>query len=147
MEKKQSPVRFTLRRITTEQFAIVDDVAKDLDNVNVNVSIRFGTDPEGKLLSAYAEFKFTYEEKIFVVIETSCHFAIEESSWSSFISGDKMKIDKGFLCHLAMITVGTTRGVLHAKTEGTFYNQFILPTINVTEIIKDDVIFNLHQPA
>ena len=29
----------------------------------------------------------------------------------------EMKFPKGFVAHLAMITVGTLRGVLHTKTE------------------------------
>ena len=35
------------------------------------------------------------------------------------------------------MTIGTTRGILHAKTEGTCFNKYVLPTINVTEIIKE----------
>ena len=42
-----------------------------------------------------------------------------------------------------MITVGTLRGVLHAKTENTEFNEFFLPTINVTDLIKEDIRFNL----
>ena len=39
-----------------------------------------------------------------------------------------------------MIAVGTARGILHAKTEATKFNQFLIPPINVVELIKDDII-------
>ena len=56
-----------------------------------------------------------------------------------------LNVPHGFPGHLAMLTGGTTRGILHAKTEGTCYNQYVLPTINVTEIIKEDASFGLDQ--
>ncbi|WP_262906606.1 hypothetical protein [Tenacibaculum finnmarkense] len=37
-----------------------------------------------------------------------------------------------------MITVGTTRGVLHSKTDNTIFNEFILPTLNVSQMITED---------
>ena len=52
-----------------------------------------------------------------------------------------VKVSKGFMQHIAMLTVGTTRGILHAKTEGTCFNKYVLPAINVAELIKDDVEF------
>ena len=52
-------------------------------------------------------------------------------------------VPKGFISHLVMISIGTTRGVLHSKTENTIYNKFLLPTINVNELIKEDVKFNI----
>jgi hypothetical protein len=49
------------------------------------------------------------------------------------------------MSHFGVITVGTARGVLHSKTDGSIFNDLILPTINLTEIIKDDIIFDLDQ--
>lgn len=42
-----------------------------------------------------------------------------------------------------MLTIGTTRGVLHSKTENTPFNSFLLPTLNVMELVKKDVVFKL----
>ena len=46
------------------------------------------------------------------------------------------------MTHLIVLTIGTVRGILHAKTEGTKYNSYILPTINVAELIKTDIVFS-----
>ena len=54
-----------------------------------------------------------------------------------------MIVPKGFLAHLAMITTGTSRGVLFAKTEATPFSKFIVPTLNVEEMIKKDAIFDI----
>jgi hypothetical protein len=44
-----------------------------------------------------------------------------------------------------MLTIGTTRGVLHAKTEHTLFNQYLLPTINVNDIVKEAVEIEFAQ--
>jgi hypothetical protein len=46
---------------------------------------------------------------------------------------------------MGMITVGTCRGILHAKTENTKFNQFLIPTINVAELIKEDSVFEFNK--
>jgi hypothetical protein len=49
------------------------------------------------------------------------------------------------MTHLTMITVSSVRGVLHAKTEGTIFNKYLLPTLDVTEMVKEDVEFSLNS--
>jgi hypothetical protein len=41
------------------------------------------------------------------------------------------------------MVVGTSRGILHSRTEGTDLNHVVLPLTNVEEIIKEDVIIKL----
>jgi hypothetical protein len=47
------------------------------------------------------------------------------------------------MAHLAMITTSTCRGVLFAKTEGTEFYKFIIPTLNVTGMINEDAEFEV----
>ena len=41
-----------------------------------------------------------------------------------------------FIRHLSAISIGTARGILHAKTENTAYNKYFLPTININELVS-----------
>ena len=54
---------------------------------------------------------------------------------------NRLVVPKGFLQHMGMLTVGTSRGILHAKTENTNLNQFHIPTVNVAELINKDSVF------
>lgn len=92
---------------------------------------------------SFSDLNFCKGKKVFLKIQVSCHFKIEESSWSSLIQENKLIVPKGFLAHLAMITTGTSRGVLFAKTEATPFSTFIVPTLNVAEMIKEDVLFDI----
>lgn len=66
-----------------------------------------------------------------------------DDSWNSFedVKNSELTIPKNFISHLVMLSIGSTRGVLHAKTENTMFNKFLLPTINVNELIKEDMKF------
>src|SRR5690606_41088639 len=100
-------------------------------------------DQTNKQVAVFLGFELVQGKKVFLKIQVSCHFKLEESSWQSFIQNNKLIVPKGFLAHLAMITTGTSRGVLFAKTEGTQFSKFIIPTLNVEEMIKEDVSFDI----
>ncbi len=142
MDEKK-PIEFSLTKISTEQFALFEEAFDDKKVIDILTSIRFRADFENKIISAFTLFQFEQEKATFMVIEVGCHFLIEAASWDRFSdSTHKLKVDKGLLTHLAFLTVGTTRGVLHAKTEGLKFNEFYLPTINISSMINEDLFFD-----
>ena len=76
-----------------------------------------------------------------------CEFEVSEKALGSFnkVKEEKYIIPRNFLLHLGVITIGTARGILHSKTEGTKFNKFILPSINLTTMINEDMEFNLKE--
>ena len=54
-----------------------------------------------------------------------------------------MTFTKNLVTHFSVIAIGTTRGVLHAKTDGSKFNDFVLPTIDITQIITEDIKLNI----
>lgn len=144
MEKKIK-IGFLLNKITTEQFAIIESFYKDNEEVQYNFGLHFGFDKEARIIAVFFKFNFQQDGNPFLIIEVGGHFLIETETWSSFYNIDTeiITIPKGFIQHLSVITVGTSRGILHAKTENTIFNKFILPAVNLTEIIKEDVTFSL----
>lgn len=145
-ENKQ--ITFLLKKVKTEQFAIIEENFKESEIVELNTMLQFKISHERKAIGAFIKLSYEILKNPFLLIEVSCHFNITENDWLSF---DKSKnesgqetiiIPKGLLAHLGMITVGTSRGVLHAKTEGTIFNKFIVPTLNVVEMVKEDGAFS-----
>ena len=90
--------------------------------------------------------RFSFEKKKdqpFLILEVQALFEIEKDDFLN-----KMKLDdntylvaKGLAVHFAVLTIGSARGILHAKTEGTPFNEFLLPTIDVNNMLEEDVIF------
>lgn len=142
MENKNDIIQFSIVKVSTEQFAIIEEAWQEKARINLNTSFRFAIDRSARLVAAFCQFKFEQKGIPFLKVEVSNHFQIEPDSWKKFLRDDiTTLIPKGFMIHLSMITVGTARGVLHTKTEGTRFNEYILPTINVIEMIKDDALF------
>jgi hypothetical protein len=141
---KVTAINFALRNITTEQFAILEDVKINLQKIRLNSNLRFAANEKDKVIAVFSNFTFESEETPFLIIETGCHFNIKPEEWKQMLNEEtnSLQVPKGFLSHLSMLTVGTARGVLHAKTENTKYNRYVLPTINVASMIKNDAVFN-----
>lgn len=100
----------------------------------------FGASAENNVIACSLSFTLEKEEKPFINIEVACHFEIKEESFKNeLLQGNVLKIDKGFASHLAMITVGTTRGVLYANTKNTPFEEYLIGLLNVEKMINEDV--------
>ncbi len=145
--KETNKIVFRLYRISTEQFAIIEDSFKENETINLQAGIDFKISVENKLIACFTRFQFFINNNPFLILSVKCDFIIKENSWLDFVDNEKKQINfpKSLMRHLAVITVGTSRGVLHAKTENTKFNRFFLPTINVNEFIKNDLSFSLSE--
>lgn len=133
-------VRFALRAITVEQFATIFE-PENQDNVSFNISLTVKGNYDDRAVALNLTVCFGVEERTFLLLENTCHFLIHEEDWEKLSNQttSDIKLSKNVMMNLFSITVGTTRGILHAKTESTPYNRFFLPLLDATEIIKEPV--------
>lgn len=137
-------ISFKLHSIKTEQFAIIDDIYNESDPIQLDSNYRFGSVVAEKLIGIAVNYKFKTPHGVFLTIEVSCFFGISPDSWDSIYNREKSELilPKAIATHLLVLAIGTARGVLHAKTENTPYNRFFLPTLNVSESIKEDIVIS-----
>ncbi len=140
-------IGFSLLSISTEQFAIIEESFDTKGIVEINVGTSFVVEKEKKLVSNLFKVQFTQDKQTFLILETACHFEISQEAWIEFFveKTNVLTLPRGFAGHLLMLNIGTSRGVLHCKTEDTVYNQFMLPTINVNNLIETDVVMDLNE--
>lgn len=143
MAKANTKINFLLLDIKTEQFAIFEENYIENELVNLNTNLTFGLNSDDKVFLVTPKYTFEIKKTPFMTIQISCFFKIEDSAWDSFKLDKQITFPKDFIAHMAMITVGTSRGVLHSKTEGTIFNKYILPTINVAKMIPEDITFDV----
>lgn len=143
MKEKNKGVGFALQGIKIEQFAIFEESFKESQKATMTTSIQFALNPADFIIVVFFQIEFKQSENVFLKLVLSSHFKIETASWTEFENKESAKIivPKGFLAHISAISASTTRGVLFAKTEGTKLSKFIVPLINVTEMIPDDAVF------
>lgn len=147
MENDELALQFRITNIETLEFAILEENYNEPEEVGLGTSLNFGFDKDNHALGVDIRFQFMQDEKPFLLITVRCEFEIEEKAWDSFIKGNTIIIPQGFASHLAVITVGTIRGVLHEKTKETPFNDFIIPTINLTALIQEDVVLDMDEIA
>lgn len=141
MTKSNKLIGYQLKSISSNQFAIIDDLYTHSETPKLDASFSFAFENERGIVSCRAKFSFYGSKGLFMIIEGSCHFDIEPASWKEMVQDDgRVKIEKNFATHISSLTIGTVRGMLHAKTEQTIYNLIIIPVINVEEFMNEDVI-------
>lgn len=124
--------------VIIDQFAILADEYEKVREwqVDVDLTTSFSLDPLEAAIKM--KFLFRHQESKMLVLELTCRFKIDGAEEFEVKDGN-MIVPSGFVAHLAMHTVGTARGVLVCKTEGTPYSQYILPPVNVSEMIPKDI--------
>lgn len=143
MDIKDNKVTFRLLKVTTEQFAIIENSFQKESEIKLETNLKFAANKESRQIGVFAQFQFSCNHNPFIILEVGCHFEIKKESWEQMIEKTAIILPKAIMQHLCALTVGTARGVLHAKTENTSLNQIVLPTINIAEIIEADVKFEL----
>lgn len=142
METKKN-ISFRLLNIVTEQFATFE-LENVPDNNDLKSELQFSINPDNREVACKMNFQFLHANQPIVVVTVVCNFDVEETSWNeNVLSAKKITLPKHFLEHLCVITVGTARGVLHAKTENSTFNKFIIPTLNVSNLVEKEVVFEI----
>jgi len=136
------PIKFQLVNITTKQFAFLQEFFKpDVIATDISIGSKFGVDIEKNIVVNHINIKLIQEEKPYLILEIANFYKIAPDYWKKFMPKDgKVVISKIFATHLAMITIGTIRGVLYEKSQNLpDFKTPILPLLNVQDLIKTDV--------
>ncbi|MBK9250156.1 MAG: hypothetical protein IPM69_19115 [Ignavibacteria bacterium] len=132
-------IGFTLQSIKNEQFALFNEnyVYTDEGIFSVGVEVKISED---KRIGVFLQSQYLQGDRVVIKIVVSCHFIINDESWISFldIEESNIVIPQDVLAYLVLVTAGTTRGILFAKTEGTVFSTVIFPAIDGSELIKED---------
>lgn len=142
MENRET-IKFGIVKIATEQFATIPEVLRIGEPIQIKHDLNFGADKDNKGIYVKKTAHYQHpDSSVFLIIAVACHFSIKPDSWDmlKFEESERIKLPRDFAIHLAMLTVGTLRGILHAKTENTEFNRYIFPTFNVTSLIPETVI-------
>lgn len=134
-------LRFRMDKIGILQFAILQSECIPQDYY-LNTTLSFKTDQESQHAACIAKFEFRGKEnELLLIIEVQCEFIIHPDDWKLLNKNEEtVVIPKEILELFAVQTIGSTRGILFTKTEGTPYNMgnYILPPVNVHEIMQSE---------
>lgn len=134
---------FAFTGLRTVSFAVIEAAHKKTGESNLVTALAFGLDVNDHTITCNTKFSFEKKkDQPFLILEIQALFEINKTDFLEKVKQDDNSylIAKGLAIHFTVLTIGAARGVLHAKTEGSMFNQFILPTIDVQKMIPEDLV-------
>lgn len=139
-------IRFRMAKINVDQFAVLVDTPP-ANGLSYTVGVGFKCAPEAKRIACEfsVEFKHTAGESIDTILKLDicCEFDIHPDDWNGCVQNNMLTVSKNDMGFLANQTVGAARGILFCRTDGTAFSQFILPPINLTQFITEDLVIDI----
>lgn len=137
-----SNVSFSLVGVSTDQFALIS-LPKQDDDMSVEIETSIGACYANHNVNVAVSAKFSENGNVCMFIQTTNYFKIGSESWNKLSGGgcNNVILGKDFIEHIVVVSIGTLRGVLHAKTEKTQFNKYFLPLVNSNNF-DDFIIMN-----
>ena len=133
-------IPYRIVKIENQQFAIFPELFVNGEEVKVESSFGFSHSTDLSMIRCITQIRYLQSEAILLVFKNATYFDIAPEGVNDIQKEGKVPVD--FLQYMATIAVGTARGIIHDKTEGTVLNSVVLPPINLVEIIKEDLMVN-----
>lgn len=130
-------IPYRIFRIETKQFAIFPELFENGAALDVNSSYGFSIGLDLSTVKCASRFNYVQNDKTLLILEIFVDFQIADEGISEIKKKGAIPVD--FLRYMATIAVGTARGIIHTKTEGTVLNSIVLPPVNLVETIKEDM--------
>lgn len=141
MTKKNKVYPFKIKGIQAPEFITFTDVYQDGADISMNTEYALGSSIQNHSLGVKFSVDFRIKNKPFIALVVICDYEIDEKTFLGFYSkaSDKYVVPKELYTHLSVLTIGTARGILHEKLSKTKFAQFILPSLNISNLISEDV--------
>jgi hypothetical protein len=135
----EQQIRFSIAGLLVREFAILTPVVPSDENLQNTFNFGFAFLPDQTVVATITcSYNSNGVNHLKLVLD--CAFVIDKEDWSIIEKVDSLVLPKAFATHLMVLTYGTARGVLFAKTEGTIWQFSILPLYDMTTMVSDDMI-------
>lgn len=137
-------IRFRMAKINVEQFAILTDKVPT-EGISYTVNLGFNAARDVRRIACKFAVEFLHDDKPVLKLSIICEFDIYREDWDNSIKDNILTISKEDLGFLGNQTVGVGRGIMFCKTESSEFRNFILPPVDLTKILVDDLVINYNE--
>lgn len=133
-------ISFRYSHIRIDEFATLNG-STDQRRLDFQTSgeIQTGFSYEAKSILITVHSNVELDDQLLMTIKVSSQFEIEPDCWERLKKDGFVVIPMDFLRHIGGLAVSSTRGIVFAKTEGTDLNSYILPLIQMDQVILSDM--------
>lgn len=132
-------IRFGIGGMYVREFAILSPNIPIGENIQTTFSFSFSF-LAGQAVIATVIINYHSNEVNHLKLTFDCVFSIEKDDWHFIDKYDSFVLPKPLAIHLMMLTYGSARGVLFSRTEGTPWHLSILPLVDLTLLVKEDIV-------
>lgn len=122
---------------TFEQHSASFEVGID---IQINSGYNFAVNEIAHRVRCESLYTYLQNEVEILNLKLVCIFEVEPSAFFALKKDNSITVSVEFLRYMATISVGTARGIIHARTESTPLSNVVLPPINLVEIIKEPLV-------
>lgn len=134
-------IPFRIFKIDNDPIELHADLADhDLSAVEFGFQVAYNGDLAAGIVGCRTNYLFRQKDQILSSLTVYCYFTMDPDYLKKEIRDKTLILPKDFLRYLATISVGTARGIQHAKTQGTILNSLVIPPINLIELDIQDFI-------
>ncbi len=137
-----------LTEVKTAAFTISepsDDIIKSFDvgSLDVGVNVYFETNTDSNKVAVHLAFSYDYGDEASGDLLRLLHyegvFAFGFDDLKSFLDPEtkNIRLPNNVLERLLDLAISTARGIIIAKSTGSFMNKYYLPIFDVKRLLKD----------
>lgn len=140
-----NPISYHIAGTVTQTFHTEAANKPEAEDMQLDMRMSFGISSTAeKLLAIMPQVRFLNpaNQQPFLTAEIQCVFGIAEADWLSLVQDQQIIFPQAFMLEVSSLAVGTLRGLIHAKTEGTELH-IPLPPLDLTKTIPSAVHLDL----
>lgn len=137
-----------LTEVKTEAFTISepsDDIINsfDVSFLNVGVNANFDTNTDNNTVTVHLVFSYDYGDEtsgdLLRLLHYNGSFTFGFDDLKNFINSEtkNVRLPNNVLERLLDLSISTARGIIIAKSTGSFINKYYLPVFDVKRLLKD----------
>lgn len=137
-------IRFDIASIVTDEFAIPESGHSRSDEGEMKVNFSFNSLAEEKLIIIQVKCLFYHDDKLIIVVAVSFGYRVHPEDWGLLYNAvtNKVKLPLATALQMASMSIGAVRGILHAKTAHLAMGSIIVPSVNLKDMMREDIVID-----
>ena len=136
-------IPYRIEQIVTSKFEQHPDLLEIGPEIQISTGYNFAVNSIEHRVRCDSEYIYTQNANQLLYLKLVCIFDVEPDAFAALINNKIITIPVEFLRYMATICVGTARGDIHARTESTPLNNYVLPPVNLVEAITDPLVLKI----
>lgn len=145
---KIEKIGYRILNIQINQFAtfpIPTEMGLSMSELSLNSSFSYGISPEERVFTCKLEILVGCKKSPIIKIETQASYLLHEDYYKDLIIGREFLMPVLDVENFTSILYGASRGILLCKLEDTELRSFILPPLNLHQIITHPLCIELDK--